>query len=428
MSIEWSRWLYTAGFYAATPALMCRLLYRARRAPAYGERWLERAGVNALSLNNAIWVHAVSVGETIAARRLVDALLERYPDRPLLITTMTPTGSERVKALFGDRVHHVYLPYDMPLAIDWFFKRIQPSILLVMETELWPNWVHGCAERDIPVLLVNARLSEKSASGYGRVSALTRPMLQKLSAVLAQSDVVAERFVALGAPSEKVQVTGTLKVDAVATAQQLSDAKALRTLWGDDRPILMLASSHDDEEAQLLSILSNFYEQSPNGLVVIVPRHPERFEPVHTQIQQAGLKVERRTVQREHGSAIDGSTQVILGDTMGELSVLMGAVDAVIMGGSFVSVGGHNVLEPLVMGTPVIIGPRYFNFQEVVDALDSVSGINVVATMEEAITFGQWLLSHPQERKEHVNAAQGYIESQQGVLDKVMECVDSFLT
>ncbi|MBN7799044.1 lipid IV(A) 3-deoxy-D-manno-octulosonic acid transferase [Parahaliea mediterranea] len=357
------RLLYSLVFYLLMPFVLGRMLWRSRLAPAYRRRLGERLGfIPAPAAGEpVIWVHAVSVGETLAAAPLIEDLLARYPGHRLAVTTTTPTGSERVRALFGERVFHVYAPWDLPGAVRRFLKRLQPELLLVMETELWPNMLHHSKRRGCRILLANARLSERSARGYARLAPLIRQMLGQLDCVACQAREDGERFVRLGLEQRRLHITGSIKFDLELDAALRDRAAELRRdLGGDRRPVLLAASTHAGEDEQ---ILAAFGELRRHGdcLLVLVPRHPERFDAVHELCRRAGWRVARRSREGVPGAGDD----ILLGDTMGELLLLLGTASVAVIGGSLVEHGGHNALEAAAWGVPVVTGPHMFNFEEI---------------------------------------------------------------
>lgn len=377
-----NRHLYTLLFHLGLPLVAARLAYRAWRAPAYARRIGERFAFGLPPLApGGIWVHAVSVGESIAAAPLIRELLARYPDLPITVTCMTPTGSERIRALFagpayGGRVQHCYLPYDLPWAAARFLDRLQPRLALIMETELWPNHIHQCALRGIPVALANARLSARSARGYARFARLTAPMLAELSLIAVQTATEAERFRQLGARVESVEVTGSIKFDLSIDAELPSRAAALRAQWeASRRPLWIAASTHAGEDESILAAHRRLLERWPDALLILVPRHPERFNPVHELCRREGFTTRRRS----SGEAVAAGDQVLLGDTMGELLFLYALADVAFVGGSLVANGGHNLLEPAALGKPVLSGPHLFNFLEIAAQLREAGALLEVA-------------------------------------------------
>ena len=356
-----NRHLYTLLLHLALPLIALRLALRARKAPAYARRIKERFSFALPPLKpGGIWVHAVSVGESIAAAPMIRALQARYPELPITVTCMTPTGSERIQALFGDSVQHCYLPYDLPWAAARFLDRVRPRLAVVMETELWPNHIHQCARRGIPVALANARLSERSARGYARFGKLTAPMLAELSLIAVQTQAEAQRFLDLGARPDCVEVTGSIKFDLKIDAELLQRAAELRRQWqAEQRPVWIAASTHAGEDEIVLAAHRQLLETRPNALLILVPRHPERFNSVHELCLSDGLTTRRRAT----GEAVQAGDQVLLGDTMGELLFLYALADIAFVGGSLVANGGHNLLEPAALGKPVLSGPHLFNLR-----------------------------------------------------------------
>ncbi len=352
------RVIYSLVLMLLTPFVLLRLWRRGRKTPAYRRRWSERfAFVTALE-SRPIWVHAVSVGEMLAAVPLIKHLLNANPDTPVLVTTTTPTGSEQVKRLFGEQVLHVYMPYDMNGVIKRFLNRIRPRLLVVMETELWPNLFHHCSRQDVPVIIANARMSARSARGYTRFSALAVSTLNNVTVIAAQSDVDAGRFIALGARRDLVQVTGSVKFDLSLANGLIEQGVALRRDLFAQRPVWLAASTHAGEDELLLQAFAEVRQYQPDLLLVLVPRHPERFDAVVELCQRQGCEV----IRRSEGRPCLDSTAVFVGDSMGELLLFLAAADLCFMGGSLVPTGGHNLLEPAAVGVPVVFGPHMFNF------------------------------------------------------------------
>ena len=414
------RYLYSALFYLLLPVIVLRMLWRSRRAPAYRARLAERFGLfdaGGLGGAESIWVHAVSVGETLAAAPLIESLLERYPDHPLVVTTTTPTGSERVRALFGDRVFHVYAPWDLPGAVRRFLQTTRPRLLLIMETELWPNMLHYTAAAGCCTLLANARLSERSAKGYARFRALTRDMLQDLDTVACQAEADGRRFLSLGLPEAALHVTGSIKFDLELDAGMREQAAQLRTeLDAAQRPVLVAASTHPGEDELVLQAFSRVRETQDNCLLVLVPRHPERFDEVFALCRQAGWQVQRRSTGAPPAMADD----ILLGDTMGELVLLLGAATVAVIGGSLVEHGGHNVLEPAAWGVPVVTGPYMFNFAEVTELLVAAGGM---IRLEDPAQLGeclQALLRDPRRRLQMGTAGQQVVADNRGARNRLL--------
>lgn len=354
---------YSIVLYLLAPLVVFRLFWLGFRNPDYRSRWTERFGFpdKIISHDKMIWLHAVSVGEVQAARPLVNALLEEYPDFRILITTMTPTGADCVRQYFADTVEHFYLPYDLPMSVKRFLSIIDPIILIVMETELWPNLFHYCQENNVPVVVVNARMSERSAKAYRRLSSLTQSTLKNISLIIAQGQKDAERLIALGADREKVKVTGNLKFDINFPHSVSEQAQAIRRYLSVNRPVWIAASTHEGEERIILDSFAKILEKQSRCLLVIVPRHPERSPAIKTLCNRRNLKVLCKT----ENAVCDESIQVFILDTLGELPMYYAAADVAFVGGSFTEIGGHNMLEPASLGVPVIMGPHVFNFQEI---------------------------------------------------------------
>jgi len=414
-----NRCLYTLFFYLLLPLIFLRLAWRAWRAPAYARRIAERFAFALPPLKSGgIWVHAVSVGESIAAAPMVRSLQALYPDLPITVTCMTPTGSERIQALFGDSVQHCYMPYDLPWVAQRFLDRLQPRLAVVMETELWPNHIHQCWRRGIPVALANARLSERSARGYARFARLTAPMLAELGLIAAQTPAEAERFLALGARAESVEVTGSIKYDLSIDAQMPELAADLRRQWAAElRPVWIAASTHAGEDEIVLAAHRQLLQRFPDALLILVPRHPERFGNVFELCQRAGLLTCRRSLQQP----VEAATQVLLGDTMGELLFLYALADIAFVGGSLVPNGGHNLLEPAALGKPVLSGPNLFNFLEISAQLRNAGALGEVHDADTLADMVDRLWQAPAEAARMREAGQEVMTRNQGALQRLLD-------
>jgi len=422
-----ARFFYTVFLYLIMPLVMLRLLWRGRRAPAYRRRWGERFGFvpSIPEARRVIWVHSVSVGETLAAVPMIRRLQQAYPDALLAITTMTPTGSERVVAAFGDSVYHVYAPYDLPDALSRFLRRVHPDLLIIMETELWPNTIHSCARRAVPVVLANARLSEKSRNGYRRIGPLAAPMLTQLTRVAAQTSADAERFLSLGLTASQLQVTGNIKFDLELGASQRSAAALLATQWrgASHRPLWLVASTHRGEDEIVLDAFAQVVEEYPDTLLVLVPRHPERFDEVAELCRQRG----HATVRRSTGVVPASTDQILLGDTMGELALFFGACDLAFVGGSLVPVGGHNLIEPAAWGVPVLSGPSLFNFSEVSGLLLAAKGMEICDSAPAIAASVKKLLGEPELRRAMGHAARSVADANRGAMDRLLGLIAGLL-
>jgi 3-deoxy-D-manno-octulosonic-acid transferase len=423
-----ARVFYTLLFYLLIPLVLLRLLWRSFKASEYRHRWGERFGYvpKVPSDRQVIWVHSVSVGETLAAVPMIKQLQHRYPEALLVVTTMTPTGSARVKSIFGDSVYHVYAPYDLPCVLQRFLDAAHPDLLVIMETELWPNLIHYCHLRRVPVVLANARLSERSAKGYQKFSKLTAPMLQKLSSVAAQHQNDGARFLALGLSATQLSVTGNIKFDITLDDDIKARAKSLRSQWQgqSERPIFLAASTHRGEDEIILDGFEQIRNHCPELLLVLVPRHPERFNEVAESCRQRGFSVCRRSA----GAPPLAEDQVLLGDTMGELLLFFGACDIAFVGGSLVPVGGHNLIEPAIWSVPVLSGPHLFNFSEAARLLREAQGMviceDALAIAEEVVA----LLQDTASAARMGDAAKSVTDNNRGALDRLLAIIERQLS
>jgi 3-deoxy-D-manno-octulosonic-acid transferase len=417
-----SRRLYTLLVALLIGPALLRLLWRSRRAPAYRQRWRERLAAEHEPPQRAdVWLHAVSVGEAQAAVPLLRHLLGA--GLRVLVTTTTPTGAAHLHGQLGDAVQHRYTPFDLPGIQRRFLDRVQPRLLLVMETEIWPNMLAACAGRAVPVMLINARLSARSARGYARLGRFGAQTLRGFACIAAQSAADAERFLALGVASERVTVTGSIKFDVEPPASVTDRAEVLRRAWGNDRPVWVAASTREGEEEQLLDAHARVLRQLPSALLVLVPRHPERFQRVAGLVERRGWALARRSLSQRCGAG----TGVYLGDSMGELALFYAAADVAYVGGSLVPTGGHNLLEPAAAGLPVLAGPHTFNFAEVDRLLRERGVLQQVADAEE---LAQWLvrwLGDAAERARIGEQGRRVIEQNRGALARIIALVDACL-
>jgi 3-deoxy-D-manno-octulosonic-acid transferase len=418
-----SRWLYTGLLYPILPLALLRLYWRGRRDPDHRQRWRERLGfVSPLPRPGCLWIHAVSVGETRAALPLIRALLSRYPELPLLVTTTTLTGSRQVREALGDRVYHVYAPYDLPGAVARFLRQTRPRLAVIMETELWPNLLRQCAIAGIPVLIANARLSERSARGYAWIRRLTASMLRDITLIAAQAEADAERFRVLGAP--RVEVAGNLKYDLTLPDDLPERGRQLRReLLGDGRPVWIAASTHAGEDETILDAFARLRTHRPELLLFLVPRHPERFDGVADLCRQRGFRLVRRSEERP----CLPDTAVFLGDSMGELLLFYAAADLALVGGSLVPTGGHNVLEPALLGLPVLFGPHMFNFTEAGERLlDAEAAWRVADAATLAATLDR-LLADPALRQQAGQRGRAVVERHRGALKALLDSIATLL-
>jgi 3-deoxy-D-manno-octulosonic-acid transferase len=409
------RLVYTLLWWLLLPVLPLRLWWRGRREPGYRANVGERFGFYrcAARATGALWIHAVSLGETRAIAPLIERLQREAPARPILLTHMTATGREAGRTLFGDRVMQAWLPYDVPFAVRRFLEHFRPRAGLLVETELWPNLTAAVARTDVPLLLINARLSERSAQGYRRVALLSRPLLRAIAGIAAQSEADAGRLRDLGA--QHVVVTGNLKFDVAVTPAQRHQGAALRALFGADRPVLMLASTRDGEEALLLDALARTDALPAATLIVIVPRHPQRFDAV------AALLDERRApyARRSANAPIGASTRVVLGDSLGEMFAYYGACDVAFVAGSLLPLGGQNLIESIAVGSPTLIGPHMFNFAEASEAALAAGAALRIRDADEMFAVAARLLGDRGERERMRENAQTFIAAHRGAIDRL---------
>lgn len=411
-----TRFLYTLAILALLPWAVLHLLWRARRQPDYLKHWGERfACFRPRPPGPLIWIHAVSVGETRAAQPLIAALAARFPEHRILLSHMTPTGRATSKELFGGQVTRVYLPYDLPWAARRFLRHYRPDIGIIMETELWPNLVAGCRAQRVPLLLVNARLSDKSARRYGRFPVLTRQALEGLSAISAIGADDARRLEALGA--HDVAVFGNLKFD-ITPPDDLPDFRARIG----QRQVFLCASTRAGEEAL---ILDAWLKVGAGGtaLLVIVPRHPQRFAEVAALIEARGLKLQRRS----DGQAVAADTQVWLGDSMGEMFAWYAAADVAFVGGSLLDFGSQNLIEPCAVGAPVLIGPSVFNFSAAAHGAIAAGAARQVDTAAELVAAARELLADPTQRDAMGAAGRAFAARHRGATARTLARVADFI-
>ncbi len=413
--------LYTLVMYLLTPVIVYRLAVRGLRARAYFWRWRERFGFfPEPDFASSIWVHAVSVGEFHAALPLIRELTKRYPDQALVVTTVTPTGSEQVIRNLGDKVFHVYLPYDLPAAINRFLDRTKPLFSVVMETEIWPNLFFVCAARNIPVVVANARLSEKSLKGYGPVKPLVSKALNCAAAVAAQTETDRQRLRKLGGHPDLLHVVGSLKFDLQLPPGVAEFGQDMRNDWGRDRLVVVAASTHEDDDNALLPAFIELLSEHPTALLVIAPRHPERFSRVIANCRSFGLNTACRSEDRE----ANVNTQVFVLDTMGELLNYFAAADIAFVGGSIAQVGGHNVLEPAALGVAVLVGPHTFNFAEITEMLLSRNGALQVDDQQSLARRLIELAGDSDLRREMGQRGFDLVQENRGALARTLELVE----
>ena len=420
------RILYSLVLYLCAPLALCYLLLRGMSNRAYLERMPERFGYTPKpeSAQPLIWVHAVSVGEVQASLTLVKRLLSAYPDCRVLMTTVTPTGAARVRSLFAGAVEHRYLPYDLPHAVLLFLRRIKPRLLVILETELWPNLLYYCQRRGVPAILVNARLSSASYRGYLRLRRFSASAVQSLSHIAARGTEDAERFLALGADPARVSIAGNLKFDIDTGADTAAQAASLRRTIAAGRPVWIAASTHEGEEEQVLDAFDRVRRSLADCLLIIAPRHPERFDKVYHLCVRRGLEVARRSA----AAGIEArDTDVYLLDTLGELPLFYACADAAFVGGSLAPVGGHNVLEPAALGVPLVSGQHTANFREVIELFKADDAIMIVTDAAQLAAAVSSLLQDADLGRTRGERGQRLVRQNQGALDSVMALLEGYL-
>lgn len=422
------RILYSVVFYLVLPVILFRLLLRSLRAPDYRRRLSERFALNSLPANfdkskQTLWIHSVSVGETVAAAPLVRRLQEKYPELQLFITTMTPTGSDRVRELFSDGVFHSYIPYDLPGATSRIIKRLQPSVLILMETELWPNLVHYCHKRGVKIILANARLSEKSAAGYSRFPGITRKMLDNIDCLAAQSQADAARFESLGMDESTIHITGSLKFNIELNQAEQPLVGLFASIADSGRSVLVAASTRNGEEEKVLTAFEKCLQSDPELVLILVPRHPERFEEVAQLCENRGHSIARRS----RDQLFTPDTQILLGDSMGELLTYYRLADIAFVGGSLVDTGCQNVLEPAALGIPVVTGPSQFNFATICKQLESAQALKTVTDEIELANYILKLLADSSQQQKMGERGRQLVEANQDALPELLKLLEPLL-
>jgi len=411
------RIFYVILTYVLLPLYALYWIVRGLGNRSYWDRVGQRFGVGFPTLpEGSIWVHAVSVGEVQASAPLIRALQVRFPDRQILLTTVTPTGAARVRSLFGEEVCHCYIPFETPIAVNNFFRATQPALALVMETEIWPNLYRGCGLRKIPLVLVSARISPKSVKNYRRFLPLFRETLSHGILIAAQGEDDANRFLMLGASPERTWITGNIKFDIELPPDLgIRGAKLRHDLIG-DRPVWIAASTHDGEEEQALDAHRIILQTMPDAVLILVPRHPERFSGVQSLLQKQNWKFVSRTSHKK----LAATTEVLLGDTMGELPLFYAASDVAFVGGTLVPVGGHNLLEPGALGLPVITGPHLFNTQDIADLFADSGASQIVHNGNELAQAALPLLMDEDLAQAIGQKGKQIVESNRGALQRLL--------
>ncbi len=419
--------LYSLLMPLLVPFMVLRLLLRSRKNPDYRARLLQRLALNLPAAGPAakpvVWIHAVSVGETLAIAPLVELLLTQFPEHDFVLTSTTPTGADQVRRLFADRVVNTWVPFDTRGAVDRFLDHWQPKLVLLVETEIWPQIILRSHRRGIPTALLNARLSKRSARGYARVGALSRRVVGALAVIACQGPSDARRFEVLGATTNALKVVGSVKFDVpMAALSAQRDALSAVLLPGNRRPVVLAASTHIGEDGPIISAFKQVLAANKHVLLVLAPRHPERVPEVAALLDAAGLSFQRRSGE----AVIAEDTQVLLVDTLGELGALTGLADVAFVGGSLVAHGGHNPLEAAAFGVPVLTGPHRFNFAGIYGALLRCGGAREVTDGNLAQTVGE-LLADAQCRLAMGLAARQYLEKNKGALQKQYALIEDLL-
>lgn len=419
------RFAYVLLSYLLSPLYALYWIFRGLVNQAYWDRLGQRLGFGyPLLSEGSIWIHAVSVGEVQATVPLVRALHERFPNRQLLITTVTPTGAARVSSLFGDQVTHCYIPFELPFAVRNFFDSTKPDLALVMETEIWPNLYDACGSREIPLILVSARISPQSVNRYRRFLPLFRETLSHGIVIAAQSETDAERFRSLGAAPERTWVTGNIKFDFETPEDLESCGESFREKYFGERPVWVAASTHDKEEEQVLSAHRQLLEEIPEALLILVPRHPERFGTVRSLLR----KEEIEFVSRTDESACPNDIAVFLGDTMGDLPMFYAASDIAFVGGTLVPIGGHNLLEPAALGLPVVTGPHLFNTQDIADMFSELGAFVQVRDAAELAAALKRLFHDSNAAEKMASKGRTILADNRGALQRLLDLMEPLMS
>ncbi|WP_087854362.1 lipid IV(A) 3-deoxy-D-manno-octulosonic acid transferase [Photobacterium andalusiense] len=420
------RTLYTLLLTLIAPILLWGLYRTKPGKPAFGSRWKEHFGFTPalLKAEQPIWIHAASVGEAIAIVPVIKALKQAYPKQAIVVTTTTSTGAEQIAKL-GDLVEHRYMPIDFGWCVRGFLKTIKPRLFLIVEKELWLNTLTCVHHQNIPTIIVNARLSERSAKRYQSFSFFTHQLINKIDRILCLHDDDARRFIAIGAQQHQVTVTGSIKYDISIADTVFEQAHQLRQQLGIERPIFVAASTHQGEDEQVLDAYQAVQQQYSNAMVIIVPRHPQRFDSVAKLALDRGLQVHRRT----GATPINTNTQLYLADTMGEMLVMLAAADVTFMGGSLIGekVGGHNLLEPAAVAKPAITGPSYYNFEDITQQLLAAGAIEICHNSHQLAQQLIALFNDPQHQQQMGVQGQRIVIENQGAVNKTIASISNYL-
>lgn len=414
------RFIYNLFLTLVAPFFLYGLYKRKANKPTFGKRWKEHFGFspNLSNPKQPIWVHAVSVGEVVAISPLIKRLKSLQPNLNIVLTTTTSTGANEAKKL-NNIVEHRYMPLDFPFAVKAFINKIKPKALFIMETELWPNTLHYCQINNIPVTVVNARLSARSAKRYKKLPAVFNLLFKNISYILTQTERDKNNFVKLGVQANKIEVTGSIKFDIQVKTEQIQQASELRKSLGSQRPVWIAASTHHGEDEQLLTAHKQLLEKIPNALLILVPRHPERF----TSVQQLVSDNQLNVISRSSQQTVSEETQVYLGDSMGEMMILLGAADICFIAGSLIGdkVGGHNLLEAAALAKPILNGPSYFNFKEITEQLTELGACQICANSNEITLSLLALFNNKEIAEQRGQLALQFVKDNQGALQNTAE-------
>jgi 3-deoxy-D-manno-octulosonic-acid transferase len=417
------RFLYICIAYLISPIVIGALALRGFRDRVHWTGFSERFGLGTATRARSIWVHAVSVGEVQAGVPLVEALLKRFPDIPLVLTTVTPTGRMRAQALFGARVDVRYVPIDLPGSVRRFFQRVQPQLAVILETEIWPNLYHRCGELGVPLVLASARISPRSIKSYRRLVGLFRETLSHGIFIAAQSTEDAERFVSIGANPARTHVIGNIKFDFGYPPDMAARGEDLRRWLGAHRPVWVAGSTHAIEEDQILAAHEQIRARFADALLVLVPRHPPRFGEVLDSVRSRGTNV----VTRTSGADVTPDTQVFLLDTLGELPPFYAAGDVAFVGGTLVPIGGHNLLEPAALGLPIVAGPHNFNSADIARMLAERGAVRIVENPAMLAQVVMTLFADPAARAAMGASGRKAVDDNRGAVGRLMQFLEPLL-
>lgn len=419
-----ARLIYSLILVLALPFLFVRLKWRSRHNVDYQKRWSERLGFFPHAVPpGAIWLHAVSLGEAIAATPLIKLLLQTYPERTLVVTTTTPTGSAHILSQFKDQVAHSYLPFDLSFLIKRFLKKVKPTLCIIMETEVWPNLLYNCYQQNIVMVLANARLSRASARGYARVKFFIKPLLNSFDTIIAQSELDAENFLSLGVHADTLKVAGNIKFDLQLPENLLQKAEQLRQHLGKHRFVWVAASTHEGEEEVLLNAFKGLRVKNPQLLLILVPRHANRFDKVADLCAEFGFKFARRSLNE----LPQAETDIYLADTFGEMMLLYACSDLCFVGGSLVPVGGHNLIEPAALALPIMSGPELHNFKQVSQLLLEENALRLVHNATELDNAVSQLMTEHEAAQAMGLRAKAVADANRGALQKHMQLIGELL-